>query len=50
MFVGASEEAVTFTKELRPTFHVFHEERLRWLEFADDLPRHATVTGRVDGE
>ena len=36
-------------QELCPTFHVFYEERLRWLEIADDLPRYATVTGRVDG-
>ena len=36
-------------QDLRPTFHVFYEERLRWLEIADDLPRHATTTGRVDG-
>ena len=35
---------------LRPAFHVFHKERISWLEIADDLPRHATVTGRVDGE
>ena len=34
---------------LKPTFHVFCEERIRWLEIADNLPRHATVTGRVDG-
>ncbi len=37
-------------QSLLPTFHVFYEERLHWLEIADDLPRHATVTGRVDGE
>ena len=35
---------------LRPAFHVFHKERIRWLEIADTLPRHATVTGRVDRE
>jgi len=33
---------------LRPGFHVFHEERLPWLEITDTLPRHATTTGRVD--
>ncbi len=37
-------------QSLKPAFHVFYEERLHWLEIADDLPRHATVTGRVDGE
>ena len=35
-------------QDLRPTFHVFYEERLRWLEIADALPRHATTTGRTD--
>lgn len=29
---------------LQPTFHVFHEDRLSWLEIADDLPRHAKST------
>ncbi len=37
-------------QSLPPAFHVFHEERLPWLEIADTLPRHATTTGRVDGE
>ena len=38
-------------QSLPPTFHVFYEERLHWLEIADDLPRHATtVTGQADGE
>ena len=32
-------------QSLPPTFHVFHEERLRWLEIADDLPRHAMSSG-----
>ena len=27
---------------------VQYEERLRWLEIADSLPRHATVSGRQD--
>ena len=35
---------------LKPAFHVFCEERIGWLEIADDLPRHATLTGRADGE
>ncbi|MGR3759794.1 GFA family protein [Roseobacteraceae bacterium NS-SX3] len=26
---------------LPPAFHVFHGERLPWLELADSLPRHA---------
>ena len=30
---------------LQPAFHVFHEERLNWLEIDDDLPRHAKSTG-----
>ena len=30
----------------RPTFHVYFEERLAWLEIADSLPRHATTSGR----
>ena len=33
---------------LAPRFHVYYEERLKWLEIADSLPRHATVSGRVD--
>ena len=30
----------------RPTFHVYCEERLEWLEIADSLPRHAATSGR----
>ena len=37
-------------QSLPPAFHVFYEERIGWLEIADNLPRHATVTGRADGE
>ena len=29
---------------LRPEFHVYHEERLEWLDIADPLPRHAATT------
>ena len=37
-------------QSLPPAFHVFYEERIRWLEIADDLPRHdATSTGGADG-
>jgi len=35
---------------LPPGFHVFCEERLPWLEIADDLPRHAATSERADGE
>jgi hypothetical protein len=27
-----------------PTFHVFYEERVPWLEIHDDLPRHARTS------
>ena len=30
---------------LPPTFHVYYEERLKWLEIADSLPRHTTIVG-----
>ncbi len=28
-------------QDLPPTFHVFYDEKLPWLEIDDDLPRHA---------
>ena len=34
----------------RPTFHVFCEERLHWLEIDDKLPRHATLSGRAGAD
>ena len=34
---------------LRPRFHVYYEERLRWLEISDALPRHATIGGGAGG-
>ena len=34
---------------LHPEFHVYHEERLTWLDIADSLPRHATTSGRPNG-
>ena len=35
---------------LPPAFHVFHEERLEWLDISDALPRHATTSRRDSDE
>ena len=36
-------------QQFRPMFHVYCEERLEWLEIADSLPRHATISARAGG-
>ena len=44
-YVGTCDEPGS----LPPSFHVFHEERLAWLEISDSLPRHAKLSGRTTG-
>ena len=43
-YVSTFDEPQAFA----PMFHVYYEERLKWLEIADSLPRHATLSGRTD--